>query len=107
MMTLPILKMPALVNTLLAVLGLGAVVALSVPDLTDGMRLALDGVLVVIWGSLCPGACWQPCSARPARELRSEGAALAVDLLAVIVPLAFLLTGPAGATRACSAASGS
>ena len=50
MMTLPLPKMPAFVNTLLAVLGLGAVVALSVPDLTDGLRLTLDTALVVIWG---------------------------------------------------------
>jgi voltage-gated potassium channel len=92
MMTLPSLKMPPLANTLLAVLGLAAVVALSVPDLSGGTRWTLDTTLVVIWGIYVLQLA-ATVLARPAHELRSEGAALAVDLLAVIVPLAFLLTG--------------
>src|SRR5215208_1826897 len=91
MMTLPSLKIPPLANTLLAVLGLAAVVALSVPDLTDGTRWTLDAVLVAVWGIYVLELA-ASVLARPARELRNEGAALAVDLLAVIVPLAFLLT---------------
>ena len=95
MMTLPPLKMPPLVNTLLAVLGLGGVVALSVPDLTGGARLALNGGLVVIWG-IYVLQLLATVLGRPARGLRNEAAALAVDVLAVIVPLTFLLTGTAG-----------
>ena len=92
MMTLPFPKMPTLVNTLLAVLGLAAVVALSVPDLTEGMRLTLETALVVIWG-IYVLQLLATVLARPAGQLKSEGAAVAVDLLAVIVPLAFLLVG--------------
>ena len=94
MMTLPRLKMPALANTLLAVLGLAGVVALSMPDLNEGVRLALDTELVAIW-AIYVVELLSSVLARPAAELRSEGPALTVDLLAVVVPLAFFLT-PAG-----------
>ena len=92
MMTLPSWKMPAFVNALLAVLGLGAVVALSTPDLTDGVRLARTAELVAIWGVYVLQLL-STVFRSPAGELRSDGLALAVDLLAVVVPFALPADG--------------
>jgi len=96
MMTLPAWKMPAYVNALLAVLGLCAVVALTVPDLDDSVRIALDWELVVIWGVYVLQLVTSALAAGSVAALRNDGAAFAVDLLAVVVPLGFLVTGTSG-----------
>ena len=95
MMTLLSWKMPAFVNALLAVLGLGAVVALSTPDLTASVRMVLDAELIAIWG-IYVLQLLSTVFASPTAESRSHGLALAVDLLAVVVPFGFLLTETSG-----------
>ena len=87
-MTLPAWKMPAYVNALLAVLGLAAVVALTVPSLDDSVRIALDWELVAIWGVYLLQLLTSALAAGSVAALRNDGAALAVDVLAVVVPLA-------------------
>src|SRR4051812_4342186 len=70
MMTLPAWKMPAFVNALIAAFGLAAVVALSMPDLSGGARLALDSLLVVIWGIYVLQLLAMALAARSAAALR-------------------------------------
>ncbi len=87
--------MPAFVNTLLAVLGLGAVVALSTPDLTAGVRTVLDAELIAIWGVYVLQLL-STVFASPTAELRSHGRRWPSICWRWSFPSAFLLTGTSG-----------
>ena len=88
-MTLPFSMMSARLNTLLVVLGLAAVAALSVTGLPRAVDLSLEAVLAVIWVVY---ALQLVATLRARTGSERDGlAVLAVDLLAVVVPLAALL----------------
>ena len=78
-------------NSLLVVLGLGAVAAISVPDLSDSVRFSLDAVLVATWAvyvvQLVAATVW------PQDGVRGLTSVVLVDVLAVVVPLAAFLLG--------------
>ncbi|MCX7305912.1 MAG: cyclic nucleotide-gated ion channel [Hyphomicrobiales bacterium] len=76
-----------LIGALPVALGLVAVVVLSEPGLSTTLRLALDGVLTMIW-CLYLG---QLIATALRRDPDAKGAMLLVDLAAVIVPLAALV----------------
>jgi len=66
-------------------IGLFAVVALSVPGLSDSVRLALEALLAIIW---CLYLGQLVATALSRRDADAHGAVLLVDLSAVLVPLA-------------------
>jgi voltage-gated potassium channel len=89
MKDVPFSKISGPLNTLLAVLGLAAVAALTTPAPGERMRLALHSMLAAIWAAYALQLAGD--FIRKVR-LRDATPALAVDLVAVIVPLAgFLL----------------
>src|SRR5262245_48208584 len=91
MKQVPFSKISAPINTLLAVLGLFAVAALTTPGPSDAMRVALHILLACVWAAY---ALQLAGDFILGLKLRDATPALAVDLIAVIVPLAgFLLDG--------------
>ncbi|TIT20749.1 MAG: cyclic nucleotide-binding domain-containing protein [Mesorhizobium sp.] len=93
MSVLPFLRIYAPLNALLAATGLVAVAALTTPDMSGRSRLALAAVLAVIWGVYLLQLA-ETLLKRRAGDVRDRTAAIAIDVLAVLVPLAaFLLVG--------------
>jgi voltage-gated potassium channel len=91
MKEVPFSKISTPVNTLLAVLGLLAIAALTTPAPGDGMRLALHILLAGVWAAYAVQLAGDFVLKI---KLSDATPALAVDLLAVVVPLAgFLLAG--------------
>jgi len=90
MPAIPFSKISALLNVLLAVTGLAAIAALTTPDIAAHVRFALEMLLAGIWtiyglqliGTLIA---WQ------AARLREAMPAIAIDVLAVLLPLLALL----------------
>ncbi|TGR94859.1 hypothetical protein EN852_037650, partial [Mesorhizobium sp. M2E.F.Ca.ET.209.01.1.1] len=80
-------------NAVLAAPGLLAVAALTIPDMSGRGRLALVAVLAVIWGAYLLQMAATVLK-RWAGDVRDRTPAVAIDVLAVLVPLAaFVLVG--------------
>ena len=93
MSVLPFLRIYAPLNAALAAPGLLAVAALTSPNISERTRLALVAVLAVIWGAYLLQMA-ATLLKRRAGDLRDRTPAIAIDVLAVMVPLAaFLLVG--------------
>ena len=93
MSALPFSKISAPLNALLAATGLVAVAALTTPDLTGRTRLVLEVLLAGIWAVYLLQLIETLVSQR-AREVRNRMPVIAVDVLAVLVPMAaFLFVG--------------
>ena len=91
MSTLLLSKALARVDAPLATVGLAAVAALSVPEIGGGTRLVLGALLAAIWAVYAVQFA-TTLFTHPAGDIRQRLPALAVDLLAVLIPLlAFLL----------------
>ncbi|CDX16097.1 conserved membrane hypothetical protein [Mesorhizobium sp. ORS 3324] len=89
----PFSRLYAPLNVLLAAAGLVAVAALTTPDVSGRSRLALAAVLAVIWGAYLLQLA-KTLLKRRAGDVRDTRPAIAIDVLAVLVPLAaFLLVG--------------
>lgn len=82
--------MSARLNTLLAVIGLLAVAALTMPDIDPKFRLALEILLAGIWAVYLTQFVGD-CSSRRMPDIRNHLPTLTADLLAVAVPLAAFL----------------
>ncbi|RWM36600.1 cyclic nucleotide-gated potassium channel [Mesorhizobium sp.] len=93
MSVLPFSRLYAPLNALLAAAGLVAVATLTIPDVSGRSRLALAAVLAVIWGAYLLQMAATLLKSR-AGDVRDRTPAIAIDVLAVLVPLAaFLLVG--------------
>ena len=93
MSVLRFLRIYAPLNAVLAAPGLLAVAALTTPNISGRSRLALAAVLVVIWGAYLLELA-ATLLKRRAGDVRDRTPAIAIDVLAVLVPLAaFLLVG--------------
>lgn len=89
----PFLRIYAPLNAVLAAPGLLAVAALTTPNMSGRSRLALGAVLAVIWGAYLLQLA-ATLLRRRAGDVRDRTPAVAIDVLAVLVPLgAFLLDG--------------
>src|SRR5262245_26905437 len=99
---LPFSKISAPLNALLAAIGLIAVAALTTPGFAAETRFALEALLVGIWAVYVlqlAGTLILP----PANDVADRKPALAVDLLAVLVPLAaFLFVNTSDRSLYCS-----
>ncbi|NRQ15078.1 cyclic nucleotide-gated ion channel [Ensifer sesbaniae] len=97
----PLLRISDSANGLLAAAGLIVVAALTAPNFGVGARLALEGVLVGIWGVYA----LQLTDTLVALRTKDGPAPMSeftIDLLAVVVPLAgFLLAGPQDQSLFC------
>jgi voltage-gated potassium channel len=93
MSVLPFLRIYAPLNAALAAPGLLAVAALTSPNISGRSRLALVALLAVIWGAYLVQMV-ATLLKRRAGDLQDSAAEIAIDVLAVLVPLAaFLLVG--------------
>ncbi|TIV07817.1 MAG: hypothetical protein E5V94_10025, partial [Mesorhizobium sp.] len=93
MSVLPFLRIYAPLNAVLAAPGLLAVAGLTIPDMSGRSRLALAAVLAAIWGAYLLQMA-ATLLKREAGGVRDRTPAIAIDVLAVLVPLAaFLLVG--------------
>ncbi len=92
MSALPFSKISGRLNTLLAVAGLLAVAALTMPGLSAQVMLALEILLAGIWAVYLLQLIGTTIFQRPG--MRDRLPAIAIDALAVIVPLAaFVIVG--------------
>ena len=102
MSVLPFSRISAPLNAVLAAPGLLAVAALTMPNMSGRSRLALAAVLAVIWGAYLLQMA-ETLLKRRAGDLRDRTAAVAIDMLAVLVPLAaFLLVGTPDRSLYCA-----
>ncbi|MER8370538.1 cyclic nucleotide-gated potassium channel [Mesorhizobium sp. M1348] len=102
MSVLRFLRIYAPLNALLAATGLVAVATLTTPDMSGRSRLALAAVLAVIWGVYLLELA-ETLLKRRAGDVRDRTAAIAIDVLAVLVPLAaFLLVGTPDRSLYCA-----
>jgi voltage-gated potassium channel len=93
MSVLPFLRIYTPLNAVLAAPGLLAVAALTTPNISGRSRLALLALLAVIWGAYLVQMA-ATLLKRRAGDLHDRTSAIAIDVLAVLVPLAaFLLVG--------------
>ncbi|TGV79438.1 cyclic nucleotide-binding domain-containing protein [Mesorhizobium sp. M00.F.Ca.ET.149.01.1.1] len=93
MSILPFSRFYMPLNAVLAAPGLLAVAALTIPDMSGRGRLALVAVLAVIWGAYLLQMAATVLK-RWAGDVRDRTPAVAIDVLAVLVPLAaFVLVG--------------
>ena len=90
MSVLPFLRIYAPLNAVLAAPGLLAVAGLTMPNLSGRSRLALGAVLAVIWVAYLLQMA-ETLLKRWAGNLRDRTPAIAIDVLAVLVPLAAFL----------------
>ncbi len=98
----PFFRISAAVSALLAVTGLFAVAALTTPDVTGRTKIALDAVLVAIWAAYVLQLIDTVIIQRASRS-RDRTPAIAVDVLAVVVPLgAFLFAGSRDQSLYCA-----
>jgi voltage-gated potassium channel len=102
MSALPFSKISAPLNALLAAIGLVAVAALTTPDIGGRTRLTLEALLAGIWAVYVLQLV-ETLIMQPARDVRDRMPAIAVDVLAVLVPLtAFLLVGTPDQSLYCA-----
>ncbi|MBZ9822989.1 cyclic nucleotide-gated potassium channel [Mesorhizobium sp. CA4] len=102
MSVLPILRIYAPLNAVLAAPGLLAVAALTVPDMSERTRVALAALLAVIWGAYLLQMVATLLKRREG-DVRDRTPAIAVDVLAVLIPLAaFLLVGTPDRSLYCA-----
>ncbi|WP_027055362.1 cyclic nucleotide-gated potassium channel [Mesorhizobium erdmanii] len=93
MSVLPFLRIYAPLNAVLAAPGLLAVAALTIPDMSGRSRLAVAALLAVIWGAYLLQLAGTLLKRR-AGDVGNRAPAIAIDVLAVLVPLAaFLFVG--------------
>jgi voltage-gated potassium channel len=86
-------KISAPFNVILAMTGLAAVAALTTPDITGDLRFALEILLTAIWG-IYGLQLIGSLVLRQASGARDAMPAIAIDVLAVLLPLlAFLFVG--------------
>ncbi|RWF40554.1 MAG: cyclic nucleotide-binding domain-containing protein [Mesorhizobium sp.] len=90
MSVLPFLRIYAPLNAVLAAPGLLAVAALTIPDMSGRSRLAPAAVLAVIWGAYLLQLAGTLLKRR-AGDVRNSTPEIAIDVLAVLVPLAAFL----------------
>lgn len=90
MSVLPFLRIYAPLNAALAAPGLLAVAALTTPNISGRSRLALVALLAVIWGAYLVQMA-ATLLKRRAGDLQDRTPAIAIDVLAVLVPLAAFL----------------
>ncbi|KOF13005.1 cation tolerance protein CutA [Ensifer adhaerens] len=86
----PFSKISAPLGGLLAAVGLVAVAALTTPDMTGRTRLNLEVLLALIW-AIYVLQLIDTLIAQRARDVRDSLPAVAIDVLAVLVPLAAVL----------------
>jgi len=102
MSALPFSKLSAPLNALIAAIGLMAVAALTIPDMAGRTRLTLEVLLAGIWVAYCLQLIETLITQRT-RGVRDRMPAIAVDVLAVLVPLAaFLLDGTRDQSLYCA-----
>lgn len=102
MSVLPFVRIYAPLNAVLAAPGLLAVAGLTIPDMSGRSRLALAVVLAVIWGAYLLQMA-ATLLKRQAVDARDRTPAIAIDVLAVLVPLAaFLLVGTPDRSLYCA-----
>ncbi|CAN7234446.1 cyclic nucleotide-gated ion channel [Pararhizobium sp. LjRoot238] len=102
MSALPFSKLSAPLNALIAAIGLMAVAALTIPDMAGRTRLTLEVLLAGIWVVYCLQLIETLITQRT-RGVRDRMPAIAVDVLAVLVPLAaFLLDGTRDQSLYCA-----
>ena len=83
-------KISASLNAVLAAIGLLTVAALTMPDLTDQIRLILEVVLAGIWAAYVLQLI-ETLIIHRATDVRGRVPEIAVDALAVLIPLAAFL----------------
>ena len=102
MTALPLSRISAPLNALLAAIGLVAVAALTTPDMAGRTRLILEALLAGIWVIYVLQLA-ETLIMPAARDVRDRRPAIAIDVLAVLVPLAaFLLVGTRDQSLYCS-----
>ncbi|BAV49008.1 potassium channel protein [Mesorhizobium loti] len=102
MSVLPFLRIYAPLNAVLAAPGLLAVAALTIPGLSGRSTLALAALLAVIWGAYLLQLA-ATLLRRRAGDLRDRTPKIAIDVIAVLVPLAaFLLVGTPDRSLYCA-----
>ncbi|NTJ65467.1 cyclic nucleotide-binding domain-containing protein [Agrobacterium rhizogenes] len=90
MSVLPFSKILTSLNAVLAAVGLLTVAALTTPDITGQTRLALQIVLICVWAAYVFQLI-ETLVMQRAKDVRGTGVEIAVDVLAVLIPLlAFL-----------------
>ena len=102
MSALPFLRISAPLNAMVAAAGLAAVAALTTPNMSGRIRLVLAAVLAVIWGVYLLQLT-ETLLMPPTGDVRKRLPAIAIDVIAVFVPLAaFLLVGTPDRIFYCS-----
>lgn len=102
MSPLPFSKISAPLSALLAAIGLIAVAALTTPDIAGGTRLTLEVLLAGIWAVYVVQLI-ETLIMQRARDVRDRMPAIAIDVLAVLVPMAaFLLVGTRDQSLYCA-----
>ncbi|MFK0161913.1 cyclic nucleotide-gated ion channel [Rhizobium sp. NPDC090279] len=90
MSALPFSKILTSLNAVLAAIGLLTVAALTTPDITGQTRLALQILLICVWAAYVFQLI-ETLVMQRARDVHGTGVEIAVDVLAVLIPLmAFL-----------------
>jgi voltage-gated potassium channel len=102
MSLLPFSKISAPLSALLAAIGLVAVAALTTPDIAGRTRLTLEVLLAGIWAVYVLQLI-ETLIMQRARDVRDRMPAIAVDVLAVLVPMAaFLFVGTRDQSLYCA-----
>ncbi len=102
MSPLPFSKISAPLSALLAAVGLVAVAALTTPDMSGGTRLTLGVLLAGIWAVYVVQLI-ETLIVQRARDVRDRMPAIAIDVLAVLVPMAaFLFAGTRDQSLYCA-----
>lgn len=102
MSPLPFSKISAPLNALLAAVGLIAVAALTTPDMAGGTRRTLEVLLAGIWAVYAVQLI-ETLIMQRARDVRDRMPAIAIDVLAVLVPMAaFLFAGTPDRSLYCA-----
>jgi voltage-gated potassium channel len=90
MSALPFSKILTSLNAVLAAVGLLTVAALTTPDITGQTRLALQIVLICVWAAYV-FQLTETLVMQRAKDARGTGVEIAVDVLAVLIPLVAFL----------------
>lgn len=90
MSVLPFSKILTSLNAVLAAVGLLTVAALTTPDITGQTRLALQIVLICVWAAYVFQLI-ETLVVQRAKDARGTGVEIAVDVLAVLIPLVAFL----------------
>ncbi|MGY5801719.1 cyclic nucleotide-gated ion channel [Rhizobium sp. LEGMi12c] len=90
MSALPFSKILTSLNAVLAAVGLLTVAALTTPDISGETRLALQTVLICVWAAYVFQLI-ETLVMQRAKDVRGAGVEIAVDVLAVLIPLVAFL----------------